>query len=127
DRARAGSGSSSEERFAQPVAACVRTACRIGARGRRRKRKRPRVAVEPPPAQIPRTPEPTTRGMAEASGISTGDCATLAIDARGRIASADASAERIFGHAVDALVGGSVDVLIPERLRVPYLAALRHY
>lgn len=65
--------------------------------------------------------------MAEAAaGTSDGDCATLAIDADGRIASADAAAERVFGHAADALIGRSVDTLIPERLRAPYLAALRH-
>jgi PAS domain S-box-containing protein len=62
-----------------------------------------------------------------AAWSSDAECALLVIDADGRITFADATAARVFGHPDGTLPGRSVDTLIPERLRVAYLAALRRY
>jgi PAS domain S-box-containing protein len=46
--------------------------------------------------------------------------AMLLVDARGQIALANAQAESLFGLSRDVLVGGSVERLVPERLRASH-------
>jgi PAS domain S-box-containing protein len=62
-----------------------------------------------------------------ATGVHEAEPAVLAIDAEGTIASANALAERVFGHTVRGLVGQPVTILIPEHLRASYLPAIRRY
>jgi PAS domain S-box-containing protein len=44
------------------------------------------------------------------------------VDEQGRIVSTNPAAERMFGYRSDELVGQSVDILVPERLRGQHLA-----
>lgn len=53
--------------------------------------------------------------------------AMLLVDARGQIALANAQAESLFGLSRDVLVGGSVDRLVPERLRSSHEAYRRGF
>ncbi|MBX3027845.1 PAS domain S-box protein [bacterium] len=47
--------------------------------------------------------------------------AMVVVDAAGRIVLVNAQVERIFGHAGEAMIGESVEMLIPERLRQRHL------
>jgi len=56
------------------------------------------------------------------AAIEASPCATLVTDANGTIAVANREAERLFGWDHGALVGCSIDVLLPENLRTEHAA-----
>lgn len=51
----------------------------------------------------------------------------LVIDHQSRIRFANAAVERVFGYAPDELIGQSLTLLMPERLRARHLAAVQRY
>ena len=51
--------------------------------------------------------------------------AIILSDREGNIEVWNAAAERIFGHRADEVIGRSLDVIIPERLRAAHWAAFR--
>lgn len=65
-------------------------------------------------------------GRFEALARSAPD-AILTIDAKSIVLSANPAVERIFGYTPEELVGGSLHVLIPERLRHSHDAGVAHY
>lgn len=67
-----------------------------------------------------------TDGRFEALARSAPD-AILTIDAESIVLSANPAVERIFGYTPEELIGGSLHVLIPERLRQSHDAGVEHY
>lgn len=65
-------------------------------------------------------------GRFEALARSAPD-AIITIDATSIVLSANLAVERIFGYTPEELVGGSLHVLIPERLRHSHDAGVEHY
>lgn len=66
--------------------------------------------------------EPRFRAFAE-----TAPDAMLAGDAEGRIAYANAAAQRMFGHPAEAMIGQPLQLLIPERLRDAHTNGYRRF
>src|SRR5262244_596475 len=58
--------------------------------------------------------------------LSTRSDAVVAADRDGIIRFWNRGAERIFGHAADAAIGRSLDLIIPERLRQRHWDGYRH-
>jgi PAS domain S-box-containing protein len=58
--------------------------------------------------------------------LSTRSDAVIAADRDGIIRFWNAGAERIFGHASDAAIGQSLDIIIPERLRKRHWDGYHH-
>jgi PAS domain S-box-containing protein len=58
--------------------------------------------------------------------LSTHSDAIIAADREGLIVFWNPGAERIFGHASDAAIGQSLDIIIPERLRKRHWEGYQH-
>lgn len=59
--------------------------------------------------------------------LSSHSDAIIAADKDGIIVFWNPGAERIFGHASDAAIGQSLDIIIPERLRKRHWEGYRHF
>jgi len=53
--------------------------------------------------------------------------AIIVVDAQGLIVLANLGAERVFGYTADELLGKSIEILLPERLRAKHLEHRAHY
>src|SRR5690606_32908251 len=80
------------------------------------------LSTTPSDAPAPRPPSGTD-GIQDASGalfrrlLETSPDAVIVVNAAGKILFANQQAEKLFDYSVDELLGKSVDVLVPERLR----------
>ena len=76
----------------------------------------------PPPVAVPALPPDTLRALVE----SVSD-ALVVTDAGGRIVLLNAQTEHLFGYTRDELLGQSVEILVPERLRAKHIGQRATY